>query len=61
MTIPICWLGKRYSLALIVAWYDLWVGAYIDWSSDRPPGHRLQRLYILPIPCIGFVITREAA
>lgn len=32
----------------IIAWYDLWIGAY--W--DRIHG----RLYILPIPCVGIVI-----
>ena len=35
------------TLELIFAWYDLWVGAY--W--DRV--HR--RLYVLPVPCVGFV------
>jgi len=33
---------------LIVAWYDLWVGAYWD---------RVHRcLYLLPIPCVGVVL-----
>ncbi len=33
---------------LIFAWYDLWIGAYID----RPN----QRLYLFPVPCLGLVI-----
>jgi len=32
----------------IVAWYDLWVGAYWDQKG--------RRLYILPIPCVGIVL-----
>lgn len=31
----------------IVAWYDMWVGAFWD--------QRKHRLYIFPIPCIGLV------
>ena len=36
----------------IVAWFDMWVGAYWD-SKNR-------RLYILPLPCIGVVIHCKA-
>ncbi len=32
----------------VIAWYDMWVGAY--WSGKK------KRLYILPIPCVGFYI-----
>jgi hypothetical protein len=32
----------------IIAWYDLWVGAYWDRKN--------RRLYILPVPCLGIVI-----
>ena len=31
----------------VFAWYDLWIGAY--WDRSR------RRLYVLPIPCVGFV------
>lgn len=34
-------------ISVIVAWYDLWVGAY--WDAPR------KRLYVLPIPCVGLV------
>lgn len=30
----------------VFAWYDLWVGAYWD--------RRCRKLYVLPLPCIGF-------
>jgi hypothetical protein len=36
------------SVRPIFAWYDLWVGAFID----RPK----RRLYLFPIPCFGLVI-----
>jgi|TARA_R100000049_G_C1957802_1_gene122020 hypothetical protein len=32
----------------LFAWYDLWIGIYVD----RPK----KRIYILPLPCIGIVI-----
>lgn len=32
----------------IIAWYDLWIGAFWD-RRDR-------RLFILPVPCVGIVI-----
>ena len=40
------------SVHVIFAWYDLWVGVFID----RPK----RRVYIFPLPCIGIVIDREA-
>ena len=33
----------------IFAWYDLWVGVFID----RPK----RQVYIFPLPCIGFAIS----
>ncbi len=33
----------------LFAWYDLWIGAYWD--------RQAQRLYILPVPCLGFVLN----
>lgn len=32
----------------IFAWYDLWIGAFVD----RPK----HRLYLFPLPCIGLLI-----
>jgi hypothetical protein len=33
---------------LIFAWYDLWIGVFIDRAK--------RRVYILPLPCLGIVI-----
>lgn len=33
----------------LFAWYDLWVGAYWD--------RKTRQLYVLPLPCLGFVIS----
>jgi len=35
----------------LFAWYDLWVGVFIDTAR--------RRIYVLPIPCIGIVIDFE--
>lgn len=32
----------------IFAWYDLWVGAFVDRTK--------RRLYIFPVPCIGILV-----
>lgn len=32
----------------IFAWYDIWVGIFID--------QKKRRVYVLPLPCIGFYI-----
>lgn len=39
------------TVRLIFAWYDLWVGAFYD----RPK----RRLYVFPIPCVGFMVERR--
>lgn len=33
----------------IFAWFDLWVGVFVDVGK--------QRIYIFPIPCIGVVVS----
>ena len=32
----------------IFAWYDLWVGLFIDRTK--------RRVYVFPVPCFGLVI-----
>lgn len=41
---------RRWKIKPIFAWYDLWVGVFID----RPK----RRVYIFPIPMFGLVIER---
>jgi hypothetical protein len=40
------------SIRPIFAWYDLWVGVFIDRAKHR--------VYVFPLPCIGIVISRAA-
>ena len=35
----------------IIAWYDCWIGAY--WDRDK------RRLYVMVLPCVGFVVEFE--
>jgi hypothetical protein len=32
----------------VFAWYDLWVGVFIDTAK--------RRIFVLPLPCLGVVI-----
>lgn len=41
------------SVKPLFAWYDFWVGAYWDQAA--------RKLYVLPLPMIGFVISFRAA
>lgn len=36
------------SVRPIFAWYDLWIGVFID----KPK----RRIYVFPLPCLGVVI-----
>lgn len=36
----------------VIAWYDVWVGMF--WDQQK------RRLYVFPVPCIGFVVSMEA-
>lgn len=38
----------RWRVERLVAWWDIWVGVYID--RDK------RKVYIFPIPCVGVVI-----
>lgn len=37
----------------LFAWYDMWVGAF--WDADK------RKLYVLPLPCVGFTIQFRLA
>lgn len=37
------------SIKPLFAWYDLWIGIFWDRKS--------RKLYILPLPCVGVVVT----
>lgn len=45
-------LGYRYRwrVTLRFAWYDLWVGVYVDRVN--------RRLYVCPLPCVLVTIDR---
>ena len=49
------WRGSRSTgtgtvkIRPLLAWYDLWIGAYWD--------RQARKLYILPLPCIGIVVS----
>lgn len=36
----------------IVAWYDIWIGVFVDTAK--------RRVYILPLPCIGIIVEWAA-
>jgi hypothetical protein len=39
------------TIRLIFAWYDLWIGVFIDQTR--------RRVYVFPIPTLGIVIEWE--
>jgi hypothetical protein len=41
--------GRQMKIRPLFAWYDLWIGAF--WDQNK------RKLYILPLPCIGVVIS----
>jgi len=40
--------GETFHVKHLFAWYDLWVGAYWD--------RKMRRLYVLPLPMLGFYV-----
>lgn len=44
---------RRIRIRPVIAWYDLWVGIFID--RDR------RKAYILPLPCIGISVEWRVA
>ena len=41
----------RIRIRPVLAWYDLWIGAYVDRAR--------RRVYVFPLPCIGLVIEHR--
>jgi hypothetical protein len=41
---------RRWRVRPLIAWYDLWIGVYVDRAN--------RSVYVLPLPCIGVVIER---
>jgi len=41
-------MKRSWSIRPIVAWYDIWIGVFIDTDN--------RRIYLLPLPCVGVVI-----
>ncbi len=39
---------RNFKIGFIAAWYDLWIGAYYNREKKR--------LYIFPVPCLGFYV-----
>ena len=40
-------------VAVIFAWYDLWIGAYIDWPEDRGD---MWRVFVM-VPMVGLMFS----
>jgi hypothetical protein len=45
-TVPV---EKHVTIRPIFAWYDMWIGIFIDRAR--------RRIYVFPFPCLGVVIT----
>jgi len=40
---------RKWRFKFLFAWYDIWIGAFWD--------RRSRKLYVLPLPCVGFVLN----
>lgn len=50
-----CWEGEdigfrypRFRVRPMFAWYDLWIGVFVD--------RKARQIYVFPLPCLGFQI-----
>ena len=50
--------GRRREITVngLFAWYDLWVGAFWHGRTTDARNQVVYRLYVLPLPTLGFVI-----
>lgn len=39
---------NNWSIKPVIAWYDCWIGIYID--------QKKRKIYVLPLPCVGFCL-----
>jgi hypothetical protein len=42
------YLFPTFRVRPFVAWYDAWVGVYVD--------RKARQVYVFPVPCIGFQV-----
>ena len=42
----------RFTVLPVFAWYDLWIGVFIDRKN--------RRVYVFPVPMFGVVIAAES-
>ena len=47
----VCETPVRFKIKPMFAWYDVWIGSFIDWHKGK--------VYIFPIPMFGIRIEME--
>ena len=45
-------MGDRITITPMFAWYDLWIGVFVDVPK--------RRVYVFPVPMFGFAIQFPA-